>query len=76
VSSRRTELLEAAAKALDSGEDPLALHFLSGHDVTSDECLALAGQLALGARVVAKALDDVRSILGREVLLVLASSPD
>ena len=71
--NRRTELLMAAADALESGENPLSGGFLSEHDVTSDECLALADQLAIGARVVARGLSSPRSPQGMAVLLSMAT---
>lgn len=55
---RGTALLSAAAEALDDGRDPLSTGFLAEHSVTLDECDALAGALALGARLVAWALDN------------------
>jgi hypothetical protein len=56
--SRSTELLKAAAEALESGEDPFGFSFLSEHDVESGECLDLADSLALGARLMAWAMDN------------------
>lgn len=50
---RSSELLEAAADALENGEDPFGAHFLSEHDVESGECLDLADKLAMGARLIA-----------------------
>jgi hypothetical protein len=70
--NRRTELLLAAADALDAGEDPLSGGFLSEHDVTSDECIALARQLAIGARVVAAGLNKPRSPQGMGVMMAMA----
>lgn len=55
--SRSAELLKAAATALENGEDPLSLHFLSEHDVESGECLDLADSLAMGARLIAWAME-------------------
>lgn len=46
--SRMSDLSEAAAAALDDGRDPLHLSFLMEHDVTADECFALAGRMAAG----------------------------
>jgi UDP-N-acetylmuramyl pentapeptide synthase len=70
--NKRTTLLLAAAEALEAGEDPFSAAFLGGHNVTSNECAALALQLALGARAVAQGLDNPRSPLGMEILMVLA----
>ncbi|WP_431881687.1 hypothetical protein [Micromonospora chalcea] len=54
--SRTIELLNAAADALDDGQDPFHESFLIEHDVTAAECYALSEQLALGARVMAWAI--------------------
>lgn len=69
--TRRTELLEAAAAALDKGEDPLHVSFLSEHEVTLDEAYSLAEQLAIGARLVAYGLDHPRTPEGQAVMMSL-----
>jgi hypothetical protein len=56
--SRSAQLLKAAADALERGEDPLHFSFLSEHDVESGECLDLADSLALGARLIAWAMEN------------------
>ena len=56
--SRSSELLTAAADALEDGQIPLMNPFLSEHDVTFDECMDMADSLALGARIVAWALEN------------------
>lgn len=70
--TRRTELLTAAAAALDDGQNPLMPPFLDEHSVTLDECFSLAEQLAIGARLVAYGLDNPRTPEGRAVLMSLA----
>jgi hypothetical protein len=70
--TRRTELLMAAATALEAGEDALATPFLTEHQVTLDEAYSLAEQLAIGARVVAYGLDNPRSPEGSAVLMTMA----
>jgi hypothetical protein len=70
--TRRTELLTAAAGALDDGRDPLAPPFLDDHEVTLDECFFLAEQLAIGARLVAYGLDHPQSPEGMTVLMTMA----
>jgi hypothetical protein len=55
---RQAELLDAAADALDDQVDPFTPGFLSKHDVTFDECMDLAEWFALGARVVAWAIEN------------------
>jgi hypothetical protein len=55
--SRSSELLKAAADALDDGRDPLATPFLDEHRVTLDECFDLAEWLALGGRLMAWAIE-------------------
>lgn len=52
MSDRSTDLLIAAAEALDGGRDPFSDAFLSEHSVSLDECFALGEQLALGARLL------------------------
>ena len=70
--TRRTELLEAAAAALEAGEDPFGGSFLREHEVSSDECRSLAHQLAIGARVVARGLDKPASVEGQAVFMAIA----
>lgn len=65
------ELLRAAAEALDSGIDPFGGAFLREHDVTADQCLSLASQLALGARIVARAISEPKSPQGQAMMLTL-----
>lgn len=72
--NRRTELLMAAAEALEAGDDPFGGGFLSEHDVTSSECINLARQLAIGARVVAEGLNHPRSPQGTGVLMTMSGS--
>lgn len=74
MSERRTELLEAAAEALESGDDPFSGRWLGEHDVTSDECVALASQMAIGCRVVAAGLSKPRSGAGLAVMEALAGA--
>lgn len=49
--SRRNDLLEAAAEAMDRAEDPFHVSFLSEHKVTLDEAYDLSETLALAARI-------------------------
>jgi hypothetical protein len=72
--TRRTELLTAAADALDEGQDPLVPPFLGEHEVTLDECYSLAQQLAIGARLVAYGLENPRTPEGMAVLMTLAKN--
>jgi hypothetical protein len=68
-------LLRKASEALERGEDPFSGEFLRDNDVTSDQCMTLAQMLALGARVVARALEDPKSGAGLAVFLEMAESP-
>jgi hypothetical protein len=61
--ARQAELLKAAAEALEDGRDPLHDPFLSDHDVSLDECIGLAEQMALGARFMAWVIENPQ--LGR-----------
>jgi hypothetical protein len=70
-----SELLRAAAEALDEGTDPFCQSFLVEHDVTFDQCMALGKQLAIGARIVARAIERPRSEEGKAMLLTLAREP-
>jgi hypothetical protein len=70
-----SELLRAAAEALDEGTDPLCQSFLSEHEVTFDQCMALAGQLAIGARMVARAIERPRSAEGLAMFATIAREP-
>jgi hypothetical protein len=58
--SRQSELLKLAADALDDACDPLTAPFLDEHAVTLDECYDLAEWLALGARLMAWAIENPR----------------
>ena len=58
--SRSSELLKAAAEALEDGRDPLSAAFLGEYDVSLDECFDLADSLALGAHLIAWAMDNPR----------------
>jgi len=68
------DLLRKAADALDNGQIPLMNPWLTEYDVTLDQCIALAGQLSLGARIVARAIDDPRSVQGRAMFQTLAET--
>lgn len=57
---RTQRLLLAAAGALEDGRDPFEGPFLAQHSVTYDECMGLSDHLALGARIVAWALEHPR----------------
>jgi hypothetical protein len=65
------DLLRKAADALDDGRDPLANPFLADNDVTLDQCYSLAGQLAIGARVVAEGIENPRSVAGQAMLMAM-----
>lgn len=65
------ELLRKAADALDEGVIPLMNPFLSEHDVTADQCMSLAEQLAIGARIVAAGLEKPKSPQGIAMLLAM-----
>jgi len=67
-------LLRKAADALDDGRDPLTNPFLSENDVTLDQCFTLAEQLAIGARMVAEAIENPASEIGMAYFLMLARS--
>jgi hypothetical protein len=66
------QLLRQAADALDNGEDPFGVNFLQEHNVSLDQCFSMAEQLAVGARMVAKAMDNPHSLLAQEYFIVLA----
>lgn len=51
--SRATELLKAAAVALEDGNDPFHTNWLADNDVTFNECMDLSESLAIGARLLA-----------------------
>jgi hypothetical protein len=69
------ELLIAAAEALEDGRDPLTSAFLADNDVTSDQCLALAEGLAVGARIMAAGIRNPRSQQGVAMLMTMAAEP-
>lgn len=68
ASGRSAELLRLAADALVDGQDPLHISFLREHDVTADECMTLADFLAIGARMVAKAIESPKSMEGKAMM--------
>jgi hypothetical protein len=70
-----SELLRAAAEALDEGTDPFCQSFLAGHDVTFDQCMVLGRQLAIGARMVARAIERPRSAEGTAMFATIAREP-
>ena len=67
------ELLELAAEALEDGRDPFADSFLSENDVTSDQCMALANGLAIGARIMAAGIRKPKSEQGTAMLMTMAA---
>lgn len=60
MSRRQAELLRAAADGLDEGGHPFCDEFLSGHQVTLDECFDMAAMMAAGAQVMAWAAENPR----------------
>jgi hypothetical protein len=70
-----SDLLRSAAEALDNGEDPFGAAFLGEHGVTADQCMALAQQLAIGARMVARAIERPRSQEGLAMFATIAREP-
>jgi hypothetical protein len=68
------QLLRKAAAALDEGNDPFAGLFLTENDVTFDQCMTLAENLAVGARMVASAIENPRSECGAAWAMTLARS--
>jgi hypothetical protein len=68
------ELLREAADALDEGTDPFSTGWLSEHEVTFDQCMNLAKQLAIGARIIARGIERPRSPQGVAMLLTMADS--
>jgi hypothetical protein len=60
MANRKTELLLAAADALDEGIDPFGATWLSEHEVALDECYDLSDNLALGARMLANAVEELQ----------------
>lgn len=65
-------LLLAAADALDDMQIPLCNPFLAEHEVTLDQCMSLAQQLALGARIVAHGIEHPTSEQGIALMHTLA----
>jgi hypothetical protein len=68
------ELLRKAAEALEDGRIPLMNPWLAENDVTLDQCVALAEQLAIGARIVAAGIDDPRSTQDLAMVLTMAET--
>jgi hypothetical protein len=58
--SRQSDLLKAAADALEDGRSPLEGAFLGENEVTLDELFDLADWLAIGARLTAWAIENPR----------------
>jgi len=70
-----SELLRRAAEALDEGTDPFSQGFLAEHDVTFDQCMALSKQLAIGARMMARAIEKPKSEEGMAMFMTIAREP-
>jgi hypothetical protein len=70
-----SELFRLAAEALDEGTDPFCQSFLAEHEVTFDQCMALSRQLAIGARMVARAIERPRSEEGTAMFMTIAREP-
>jgi hypothetical protein len=68
------ELLIKAAVALENGDDPFNSSFLSTNDVSLDQCFALADQLATGARIMARGIQDPKSVQGQAMILTLVGA--
>jgi hypothetical protein len=64
MTTRSIELLKTAADALLDGRDPFCDSWLSDNDVTLDECMTLAEQLAAGATILAWAMEHPKQALG------------
>lgn len=62
--SRMTDLLTAAAEALEDARDPFHHEFLVEHNVTSTECLDLSDLLAAGARLIVLGLENPKIAAG------------
>jgi hypothetical protein len=69
------ELLRLAAEALDEGTDPFNTAFLIEHEVTFDQCMALSRQLALGARIVARAFEQTGSREAQAMVATMMREP-
>jgi hypothetical protein len=68
------QLLRKAADALDKGSDPLDVSFVTENDLSLDQLFTLAEQLAVGARIMAKAIEDPRSPQCIAMALTIADS--
>lgn len=68
------QLLRKAAATMEQGGDPFAHPFLAENEVTFDQCMTLAENLAIGARMVAHAIEHPRSEQGIAWALTLAAS--
>lgn len=66
------ELLRKAATALDEGDDPFGGSFLAAHDVSFDECMTLALNLATGARIIAYAISHPSSEEATAMMMTMA----
>jgi hypothetical protein len=62
-----TDLLRAAADALDEGRDPLENGFLQDNEATADQVLDLRELLAIGARIAAVGVAYPRSVEGQSL---------
>lgn len=67
------ELLRRAATTLEDGGIPLMNPFLSDNEVTLDQAMSLAEQLAIGARIVAAGIENPRSEQGTAMLMTMAA---
>ena len=61
MATRADELIELAAQAMERGESPFDRSFLVEHRVTLDEVYDLSDALAIGARMLLEAKDQLQS---------------
>jgi hypothetical protein len=69
---KSAELLLAAADELDNYNSPFNDAWLTEHEVTFDQCMALSQQLAIGARMLAHGIEHPTSEQGIAMLLTMA----
>jgi hypothetical protein len=69
---KSAELLLAAAESLDNYNSPFCDEFLTKHEVTFDQCMALSQQLAIGARIMARGVESPTSDAGIAMLTEMA----
>ena len=73
--NRQEQLIKAAAIAFDNGSDPFVHEWLSEHEVTADECMALSSVIGTILHGYLASPKEVKLSLGFRGAAVAAGMP-